>query len=42
MIFGDEPRFHKDLKPLFDGGEIFAIGGSLKHYHIRVYITVDV
>mmetsp|Transcript_7193 Transcript_7193/g.7289 ORF Transcript_7193/g.7289 Transcript_7193/m.7289 type:complete len:325 (-) Transcript_7193:389-1363(-) len=26
MIFGDEPRFHKDLKPLFDGGEIYAIG----------------
>jgi hypothetical protein len=31
MIFGDEPRFNKDLKPLFVGGEIFAIGGIREH-----------
>lgn len=24
MLFGDEPRFHKDLKATFAGGTIFA------------------
>jgi hypothetical protein len=24
MLFGDEPRFYKDLKPTFEGGNIFA------------------
>lgn len=24
MLFGDEPRFHKDLKATFAGGSIYA------------------
>lgn len=24
MLFGDEPRFYKDLKPTYEGGNIFA------------------
>ena len=25
-MFGDEPRFYKDLKPLYEGGGLFALG----------------
>jgi hypothetical protein len=30
MLFGDEPRFYKDLKPTYEGGNIFA--------HVQVFV----
>ena len=39
MLFGDEPRFYKDLKPLYEGGGLFA-HGEVSHVASRFVARV--